>query len=249
MGGAIARGLAAHAGVASSLIVASPNRHGELDALRQQFPTLNTSTANRRVAEQAQCIIIAVKPWQLDDVLREIAPHLREGHHILISVVAGASISHISDLINDAAAVVRAIPNTAIAAGASMTFLSGTDPSSTALAEAYRIFAALGKVMIVPEKQLPAATALASCGIAYALRYVRAATEGGVELGFKPDEAQAIVAATLQGAAALLQTPGANAETEIDRVTTPGGITIRGLNAMEQAGFSAAVIAGLKASV
>lgn len=249
MGGAIARGLAVRPDIATTLIVSSPNRRGELDALRAEFPTLSTSTANRRVAEQAQCLILAVKPWQLDGVLHEIAPFLREGYHILVSVVAGVTISHIAEAVNDAATVVRAIPNTGIAVRAGMTFVAGTDASSPAVAEGCRIFGALGKVMVVTEAQLPAATALASCGIAYALRYVRAATEGGVELGFKAADAQAIVAATLQGAAALLQAPGAHAEAEIDRVTTPGGITIKGLNAMENAGFTAAVIAGLKASV
>ena len=90
---------------------------------------------------------------------------------------------------------------------------------------------------------------LASCGIANALRYVRAATEGGVQLGFRAGEAQHIVAQTLRGAASLLDADGAHAETEIDKVTTPGGLTIRGLNAMEQAGFSNAVIRGLLAAM
>ena len=103
--------------------------------------------------------------------------------------------------------------------------------------------------MLVEERLMNAATALASCGIAYALRYVRAATEGGVELGFRADQAQHIVAQTLRGAAALLDGDGATAEAEIDKVTTPGGLTIRGLNAMEEAGFTASVIRGLRASM
>ena len=110
------------------------------------------------------------------------------------------------------------------------------------------IFSHLGKAMVIEEKLLPAATSLASCGIAYALRYVRAAMEGGVELGFRASDAQHIIVQTLLGAASLLLQPGAHPESEIDKVTTPGGITIRGLNAMEHSGFTSAVINGLKAS-
>ena len=110
------------------------------------------------------------------------------------------------------------------------------------------LFAALGYVATIDEKQVPAATSLASCGVAYAMRYVRAAMEGGVELGFRPEEAARIVEHTVKGAVELLLSSGQHPEVEIDKVTTAGGITIKGLNAMEQAGFSAAVIEGLRAS-
>ncbi|WP_303037550.1 pyrroline-5-carboxylate reductase dimerization domain-containing protein, partial [uncultured Duncaniella sp.] len=93
-----------------------------------------------------------------------------------------------------------------------------------------------------------AATSIASCGIAYALRYIRAAMEGSVELGIRAPLAQEMIVQTLIGAASLLQEPGTHPETEIDKVTTPGGLTIRGLNAMEHSGFTSAVINGLKAS-
>jgi pyrroline-5-carboxylate reductase len=95
---------------------------------------------------------------------------------------------------------------------------------------------------------MPAATSLASCGIAYAFRYIRAAMEGGVELGIRADEAKSIVMQTLRGAVDVLEASGAHPEAEIDRVTTPGGLTIRGLNAMEAAGFTHSVIEGLRAS-
>jgi pyrroline-5-carboxylate reductase len=107
----------------------------------------------------------------------------------------------------------------------------------------------MGKVKLIPERLLPAATSLASCGLAFALRYVRAAMEGGVELGFTPRDAQEIVAQTLQGAIDLLAQEGAHPELEIDKVTTAGGLTIRGLNAMEQAGFTHSVQQGLRAAV
>lgn len=109
------------------------------------------------------------------------------------------------------------------------------------------LFEGTGKVKIVPLGQLMAGTALASCGIAYALRYIRASAEGGVEMGFRAKDAEEIVAQTVKGAGALLEAHGSHPEEEIDKVTTPGGLTIKGLNAMEEAGFTNAVIKGLKA--
>ena len=110
------------------------------------------------------------------------------------------------------------------------------------------IFNELGEAMLVEEKLIPAGTSLASCGIAYALRYIRAAMEGGVELGFRADDAKRIVMQTLRGAVDILDAGGQHPEVEIDRVTTPGGLTIKGLNAMEAAGFTNSVIEGLRAS-
>jgi pyrroline-5-carboxylate reductase len=110
------------------------------------------------------------------------------------------------------------------------------------------LFDTLGKASVIEERLMGAATALCSCGIAYAMRYVRAAMQGGVEMGIYPGESKDYVLQTLRGAVALLETTGNNPEVEIDKVTTPGGITIKGLNEMEANGFSNAVIKGLKAS-
>ena len=141
------------------------------------------------------------------------------------------------------------IPNTAIATRQSMTFIASRHTTPQADSEMLAILRELGDAMLVEERLMNAGMVLASCGIAYALRYIRAASEGGVQLGFRAAEAQHIVAQTLRGAASLLERPNAHPEAEIDRVTTPGGLTIRGLNAMEQAGFTNAVIRGLLAAL
>ena len=109
------------------------------------------------------------------------------------------------------------------------------------------IFDQMGETLLTDEQHLAAGTTLASCGIAYAMRYVRAAAEGGVELGFKADDAKRIVMQTMKGAVAVLEASGLHPEAAIDLVTTPGGVTIKGLNEMEHAGFTSAVIRGLKA--
>ena len=141
-----------------------------------------------------------------------------------------------------------AIPNTAIAVAQSMTFFAAENGAPASEIEfVEKIFSALGKAVYVPEAQLAAGTALASCGIAFAMRYVRASTEGAVRLGLRANLAQEAALHTLLGAAQLLLKTGEHPESAIDKVTTPGGMTIRGLNALESRGFSVAVVAGLRA--
>ena len=246
MGGAVARGLLAAKAVSPEMLtVANPHldKIGDLAARG-----VRVTTSNADAATGADIVVVAVKPWLVAGVIAEIAPVVEPTATEVTAIVAGVSCA---DLIGMFAGRVPerpsiAMPNTAMTVGESMTFIVEAAGECTGARE---VFGPLGRVMVIDERLLPGATALASCGIAYAMRYVRAASEGGVELGFRASEAQKIVAQTLRGAVALLDTEGAHPETEIDKVTTPGGLTIRGLNAMERSGFTAAVIDGLKASV
>ena len=181
-------------------------------------------------------MVLAVKPWLVEQVRREIEPAVAGRRVILVSFAAGVSLP----------GVITVIPNIAIALRQSMTFIASADVPEADVRVVQTLFDRLGQTRVVGEKQLRAGTLLASCGIAYAMRYIRAASEGGVEIGFRADEAKDIVLQTVKGAVALLQATGEHPEQAIDRVTTPGGITIRGLNAMEQAGFTKAVVEGLK---
>lgn len=250
MGGAIAEGLLARASGEVSLYVSNPSS--------APFETLSASGAivssdNREVAGEADVLIIAVKPWVVETVIREIREIDSFNEKLLIVVAAGIKgvqlLEWVSSDCGICPSVVIGMPNTAVSVGESMTFLVPVNARENEMSVAKRIFDFMGSTLVIDEAHLPAATALASCCIAYALRYMRAAVEGGVELGFKADVAQRIVAQTVLGASELLRLPGTHAEKEIDKVTTPGGITIRGLNEMEHAGFSSAVIRGLKASV
>ena len=139
------------------------------------------------------------------------------------------------------------IPNIAIAEMASMTFIVPIGASEANIQTVVSIFDEMGNTLITDEQHLAAGTTLASCGIAYAMRYIRAAAEGGVELGFKASDATQIVMQTIKGAVELWEASGLHPEAAIDLVTTPGGVTIKGLNEMEHAGFTSAVIRGLKA--
>ena len=141
------------------------------------------------------------------------------------------------------------MPNTAIAVKESVNFVASENASPVQIEIINNLFNELGLTITIEERLMTACTALSSCGIAYAFRYIRAAIEGAVELGIYPEMAKNVILQTLTGAVTLLETNGSHPEVEIDRVTTPGGITIKGLNAMEEAGFTNAVIKGLKASV
>jgi pyrroline-5-carboxylate reductase len=142
----------------------------------------------------------------------------------------------------------RAMPNTAIALQESMTLISTNVKDENHRQSVVDLFNKMGKTAIIPDELMAAATVLAACGIAFALRYIRAAMQGGVEIGFGAELSQFITAQTVMGAARLVMESGNHPEKEIDKVTTPRGITITGLNEMENKGFSASLIRGLLAS-
>ncbi len=251
MGGAIACGLAASGRCEAGEIVCSNPTTAKLEKLKQQCDIIATTTNNIEAAKYADIVVLAVKPWLAEAVLKEIKPAFDRPGQILISVVAEKSFTTLREWIADAKyqpAIFRVIPNTAISVGESMTFVAEDDASEEQTALVVELFSLMGEVMTVSEEILEVGMVLASCGIAFALRYVRAAAEGGVELGIPAPQATKIVAATLKGAAELLLRNGSHPEQEIDKVTTAGGITIKGLNEMEHAGFTSAVIRGLKAS-
>ena len=196
----------------------------------------------------AHVVIVAVAPQQINGVLDEIGPELIAGRHLVVSVVSGVSIGQILARLGRQLDVVRAMPNTAIAIGESMTCLASSAPHGPALQEATALFAAVGTTLVIDEDQMLAATALGACGVAFFLRAIRAASQGGIEIGLHCDEALAMAAQTAKGAASLLLSMGQHPENEIDKVTTPRGCTIAGLNQMEHEGFSSAMIKGVVTS-
>ncbi len=206
------------------------------------------TTDNQMAAQGADIVCVCVKPWLVEQVLIGIKDVLNPQKQILIVIAAGVSSAKIKEWLPDCPPLFLMIPNIAIAQLASMTFIvpcAAVTQQQTKLVR--NIFDEMGQTIITDEQHLAAGTTLASCGIAYAMRYIRAASEGGVELGFKADEAKQIVMQTMKGAVELLQASGLHPEAAIDLVTTPGGVTIKGLNEMEHAGFTSAVIRGLKA--
>ena len=219
-------------------------------AVVEKFSKMGVSvtTDNKLAADSADIVCVVVKPWLVERVLKDIRPELDPKRQILIVIAAGVSSESIKGWLGEQCPpLVLVIPNIAIAEMASMTFIVPIGASEQATKTVVDIFNEMGSTLITDEQHLAAGTTLASCGIAYAMRYIRAASEGGVELGFKADDAKAIVMQTMKGAVELLEASGLHPEAAIDLVTTPGGVTIKGLNEMEHAGFTSAVIRGLKA--
>lgn len=248
MGGAIARGLAKGSIFSENDITCTAKGTATLEKLRETNPGFTLLTDNQQAVKGADIVVFAVKPWLMKEVIEQVRPALLPDSQIYISVAAGITCQELQEW-TGSSSVIRVIPNTAIEIQESMTFITAASLDMPHLQLAEKIFSQLGTTMTVPEKQLAACTALASCGIAFAMRYIHASAQGGVEIGVKAADAQKIVEHTMIGAAKLLLAKNAHPATEIDKVTTPGGITIRGLNEMEHAGFTSAVIKGLKACV
>jgi pyrroline-5-carboxylate reductase len=245
IGQAIARGIAQAGLCAPGAVTITRRQIGAIAALaRDGFAT---SDDNRATVRRARIVILAVQPQQLVGLLDEIRSDLTR-NHLVISIVSGARVSDILERVGKTVPVVRAMPNTAISIGESMTCLASDTAPAEALQTARRIFDTVGKTLVIGEELMIPATALCACGIAFFLRCIRAASQGGIEIGFHSDEALLMAAQTAKGAASLLLQAEHHPESEIDKVTTPRGCTIAGLNEMEHQGFSSAMIKGIVTS-
>jgi len=245
MGGAIAAGLVKSGFVpASDIFVSDPKEEN----IRKMEALGVVSCGNNNIAVQnADVVIIAVKPHFIETVIKDIKVDLTPDK-ILISIAAGIGICEIAKMAGENISIFRVMPNTAIALQESLTCISSDSKKSEHKAFVMEMFNKLGKIIEIPEDLMAAATVLSSCGIAYALRYIRAAMQGGVEIGFSAETAQFITAQTVKGATELILQTGNHPELEIDKVTTPRGVTITGLNEMEYNGFSSSLIQGILAS-
>lgn len=209
---------------------------------------INVLTNNIDAVAAAEIVILAIKPHQIKTVLNEIRPKIDAEKHILISVVTGVGISAIQEVMKNSVTIFLAMPNTAVAIQESMTCIATNNATEAQQDLIVQIFDKLGRSIIINEELMEAATVLGACGIAYALRFIRASSQGGIEIGFSANVAQLVAAQTVKGAATLLLEGGQHPEHEIDKVTTPQGCTIAGLNEMEHQGFSSSLIKGILTS-
>ena len=245
MGGAIARALADGPYFNVSDITCTARSNETLLNLGRDF---HTTTDNLQAVGNADIVFFAVKPWLLESVICQVLPALNPERQIIVSVAAGITFSQISEwLRTENATIFRIIPNTAIEIGSGVTFISSVNASADQRKMMLDAFAQMGYALEVEESMMNAGTRLASCGIAYAMEYINAASAGGELLGFDRDQAEKIVEYTVKGAAELLLATNNTPQVEIDKVTTPGGMTQKGLAAMEESGFSQAVLKGLEA--
>jgi pyrroline-5-carboxylate reductase len=246
LGTAIAEGLIQSGFVLPNHIIITKRNIATLHHLERKGVLV--SDDNAEAVRFAELIILAVKPFQVDEILGKLKDSINPQKHILVSVITGVTIEHMQHSVAPKTPLVRAMPNTAIAIQESMTCISYRDVKKEDLEYVQELFNQLGRVAIIEEKLMDAATVLGACGTAYAMRYIRANIQGGIEIGFDAITASLIAAQTVKGAAELLLKKGTHPEQEIDKVTTPKGCTIAGLNEMEHQGFSSSLIKGIMTS-
>ena len=242
-------------GVAIALGLSKYSKNTQITVTRRNIESIQylekngitVSSNNTHQIQDADIIILTIKPYQVETVLKEITPAI--SNKIIASAVSGVAIEDLQKETNNAHAIVRIMPNIAAQFGASATCISFDEKNKAEAQKVQTLFQSVGTAPIIEEKLMDAATVLGACGTAYALRYIRASMQAGIEIGFDSQTALAIAAQTAKGAAQMLLEEKIHPEQLIDRVTTPQGCTIVGLNEMEHQGFSSSLIKGIKTSL
>jgi len=243
LGASIAEGLIKSKFIAPERITVTRRN---VDALLPlQSLGVHTTSDNEEAVKRSDVIIVALKPYNVKEVMVGLRDHFDPLRHIIISVVTGLYLKDLMAIVGNGVPIFRAMPNTAIAIQESVTCLCHVGGSLEQAEYVSSLFNQLGIAISIDEKLMDAATVLGACGIAYALRFIRASTQGGIEIGFDAVTANLIAAQTVKGAAELLLKLKRHPEAEIDKVTTPKGCTIAGLNEMEHQGFSSSLIKGI----
>lgn len=200
---------------------------------------------NAKAIQNSDIIILAVKPYNILNLLQELKTVIQPDRHILVSVATGVTIKEIENTIEQKLPVFRAMPNTATDVKESITCICGNMNNHESEQTVQSLFDLIGSTIVINEELMESATVLGACGIAYVLRFIRAMIQGGIQIGFDSKTASTIVNQTVKGAAELLIQRNNHPEHEIDKVTTPKGCTIVGLNEMEHNGFSSSLIKGI----
>jgi pyrroline-5-carboxylate reductase len=252
IGGAIVEGSIRQRVLATDDIVVSDPHPSVKERFISKDIDVHHVNDNAGAVAEADLIIVAVKPWLVEKVMNEISGVVNRSEQAIVSIAAGVTFAQIKQYLSvdekGEVELYRIIPNTAISLGKSVSFIAKYNTSVQHDEQVHTLFEALGETFYVPEHNMTACTALSSAGIAYALRYIDAARRGGEALGLDQNISLKIVMRTIEGAIALLETNGTSPQAEIDRVTTPGGVTLKGLDKMENGGFSQSVIDGLLAT-
>jgi len=246
LGLSILNGLLAQESIEPSNIIVTRKNVNALAHLKKTGVRITDD--NELAVNESELIIVALKPYNILEVLNELKNNFIPGKHILVSLATGINLEQIQATVNIELPIFRAMPNTAADVATSMTCISSNSNDSKAIETVKQCFNSIGNTLIIDENLMDSATVLGACGIAYVLRFIRGMIQGGIQIGFDAKTASEIVTQTVKGAAQLLIEGGEHPEFEIDKVTTPKGCTIAGLNEMEHNGFSSALIKGIATS-
>ena len=244
LGISIAKGIL-HSNGATTMYLTK--RHPDSIKHFENYGNVTVSSDNAEAVKQSDILIFAVQPGHFSDILEEVRELLTE-KHVVISTITGYSIEKIESHLGKDNYIIRSMPNTAISVGKSMTCICSNVKGKERIELAEAIFNRMGHTMEIPEELMQAATVICASGIAFWMRLIRATTQGAIQLGFDAKEAQELAMHTCNGAAGLLIDSGNHPEEEIDKVTTPMGCTIQGLNEMEHQGLSSSLIRGIVTS-
>jgi len=244
LGLAIAKGVL-HSNGATTMYLTKRNT-AEIQQF-EKYGNVTVTSNNQEAVKHSDILIFAVQPGHFEGILEEVKDHLTE-KHVVISTITGFSIAKMEGIIGNNKYIIRSMPNTAISVGNSMTCICSNALGKKRIDLAKAIFNRMGHSLEIPEEQMQAATVICASGIAFWMRLIRATTQGAIQLGFDAKEAQELAMHTCNGAANLLIDSGTHPEEEIDRVTTPKGCTIEGLNEMEHQGLSSSLIRGIVTS-
>ncbi|MEM6515859.1 MAG: pyrroline-5-carboxylate reductase [Bacteroidota bacterium] len=244
LGLSIAKGILS-ADIADNMYL-TKRKLSELDDFKS-YANVSITSDNTEAIVNSDVLIFAVQPHHIEAILNSHREQITE-KHLVVSTITGYSIQQIENNLNAGVSVVRAMPNTAIAVAKSMTCICSNETGESQLKTVETIFNTLGTTLVIPETQMQAATVVCASGIAFWMRLIRASTQAAIQLGFDSKEAQQLAMHTCEGAAQLLISTGNHPEEEIDKVTTPKGCTISGLNEMEHRGLSSSLIKGMVAS-
>lgn len=244
LGLSIAKGLIINNAITTLYLT---KRNPELISDWNDYDGVKTTGDNREAVRRSDILIFSVQPGHFEGILKDVADLLTD-KHVIISTITGFKIGRIESVIGANHFIIRSMPNTAISVGKSITCLCSNTQGKKRIELASAIFNRLGSSVEIPEELMQAATVICASGIAFWMRLIRATTQGAIQLGFESHTAQLMATHTCLGAASLLIESGNHPEEEIDRVTTPKGCTIEGLNEMEHQGLSSSLIKGIVTS-
>jgi len=231
----------------AQLLVTNRSNRERLADLAERYG-VRTTSSRTEVAAEADILVVACKPKDVAELLREVGPYTRAGQ-VLLSLAAGVSTGSMIPLVAQGVEVVRAMPNTsALVRDSATAFCLGAGAGETAREVSRDILGAVGQVVEVPENLMDAVTGLSGSGPAYVYLMVEALIAAGQEVGLSPETARSLVIQTVKGAARMLAETGEDPAVLRERVTSPGGTTAAGLAQLRAAGFEEALVKAVAAA-